>query len=193
MGTSQKVKNRVQVLIVVVGSTWLLAGQCLGERRGEANRGESRFSQRRSQDREGVLAGRIHLAAWSKIQSISLLRAKRKWTNGRASQGDDRTFLWRGVPKTRLSLRGGQCGFAAERGLTATDCWWLPQRRWDKLDKQQADLSAQVAVQADVIAVRTTRLWRRICSYKSREGAQIVLALVECAPNKVCAAYVTGQ
>lgn len=46
-------------------------------------------------------------------------------------------------------------------------------------DEQQADVSAKVAVHADVIGVRTTRLWRghwRICSYKSQRRAQIVLA-----------------
>ncbi|KAH6609668.1 hypothetical protein Trco_003014 [Trichoderma cornu-damae] len=102
MGTSQKIENRVQVLIVVVTGT---------------------FGQR---GRGGVLAGRIHLGSLGqKIRSTSLLRAK-----GRTQ---------------------------------TTDCGWLPQRLWHALDEQQADVSAQVAVQADVIG----------------EGAQIVLAPVD--------------
>lgn len=51
-----------------------------------------------------------------------------KWSNGRASQADGRTFLWRGVPKkTKLSLRGVKfMGLAAEGGLTATGCLVAP-------------------------------------------------------------------
>lgn len=68
-----------------------------------ARRGETRTNQDflsvGSRGRGGVLAGRIHLAAWRSSQSISLLRARRKWATGGAGQGDDRTFLWRGVPK----------------------------------------------------------------------------------------------
>ncbi|KAF3077275.1 hypothetical protein CFAM422_000092 [Trichoderma lentiforme] len=92
MGTSQKIKNRVQVLIVVLVN--VLAN-------GEARRDETNqdFLSVDSRGRGGVLAGRIHLAAWRSSQSISLLRARRKWATGGAGQGDDRTFLWRGVPK----------------------------------------------------------------------------------------------
>jgi hypothetical protein len=60
-----------------------------------------------------------------------------------------------------------------------------PSAYGTNFDEQRADVSAQVAVQADVIGVRTTRLWRghwRICSYKYQRRAQIVLAPVRFYP-----------
>lgn len=81
--------------------------------------------------------------------------------------------------------RGEIAGFAAEGGLTAAGGLVAPPAPTGQTDGQQADVSAKVAVQADVIGVRTTRLWRghwRICSYKSQRRAQIVLAPADSHP-----------
>lgn len=94
-----------------------------------------------------------------------------------------------GCPKTRLSLRGVDIA-GLQRNVDFDLQRWIlggsPSAYGTTLTGKQADRSAQVAVQADVIAVRA----RRICSYKSREGAQIVLAPIQRQRCKVCGDYV---
>lgn len=87
--------------------------------------------------------------------------------------------------KEVIPERGEIAGFAAEGGLTATSGLVAPPAPTGQTDGQRADVSAKVAVQGDVIGVRTTRLWRghwRFCSYKYQRRARIVLAPADSQP-----------